>query len=214
MRAALREGLAFPYECNVGSCGNCKFELLEGEVNSSWVDAPGLSEKDKLKNKWLGCQTHAMGDLQIKLRTADKYKPVHTPLKTEAWLRGSRTITHDLSEAMKLGDRIAIMRDGAVVQMGTPEELVANPADDYVDDFIRDIPKSHVLTLRAIARPLRDDEDSTGPEIDVSTIIRDATPVIIGAGRPVKVVDGGVLIGVVTSDDVLRLIGTDGGDGQ
>ncbi len=98
LRAALREGLAFPYECNVGSCGNCKFELLEGEVNSSWVDAPGLSEKDKLKNKWLGCQTQAMGDLQIKLRTADKYKPVHTPLKTEAWLRDSRTITHDLSE--------------------------------------------------------------------------------------------------------------------
>jgi glycine betaine/proline transport system ATP-binding protein len=123
-------------------------------------------------------------------------------------------ITHDLSEAMKLGDRIAIMRDGAVVQMGTPEELVANPADDYVADFIRDIPKSHVLSVRAIARPLRDDEDSTGPEIDVSTIIRDATPVIIGAGRPVKVVEAGTLVGVVTSDDVLRLIGSDGGDGQ
>jgi toluene monooxygenase electron transfer component len=98
LRAALREGLAFPYECNVGSCGNCKFELLEGAVHSAWAEAPGLSEKDKLKNKWLGCQTHALGDLQIKLRTADKYKPVHTPLKTEAWLRGSRTITHDLSE--------------------------------------------------------------------------------------------------------------------
>ena len=54
-------------------------------------------------------------------------------------------ITHDLAEAMKLGDRIAIMRDGAVVQMGTPEELVAHPADDYVRDFTRDIPKSHVL---------------------------------------------------------------------
>jgi toluene monooxygenase electron transfer component len=98
LRAALREGLAFPYECNVGSCGNCKFELLEGAVHSAWAEAPGLSEKDKLKNKWLGCQTHAVGDLQIKLRTADKYKPVHTPLKTDAWLRGTRTITHDMSE--------------------------------------------------------------------------------------------------------------------
>ena len=121
-------------------------------------------------------------------------------------------ITHDLSEAMKLGDRIAIMRDGAVVQMGTPEELVANPADAYVTDFIRDIPKSHVLTVRAIARPLRPEEDSTGPEIDVTTIVREATPVIIGAGRPVRVMEAGVLIGVVTSDDVLRLIGNDGGD--
>ena len=48
----------------------------------------------------------------------------------------------------------------------------------------------------------------------MSTIIRDATPVIIGAGRPVKVVEAGTLVGVVTSDDVLRLIGSDGGDGQ
>ena len=114
---------------------------------------------------------------------------------------------HDLGKTM-------VFITHAVVQMGTPEELVANPADDYVADFIRDIPKSHVLSVRAIARPLRDDEDSTGPEIDVSTIIRDATPVIIGAGRPVKVVEAGTLVGVVTSDDVLRLIGSDGGDGQ
>ena len=98
LRAALREGLAFPYECNVGSCGNCKFELLAGEVNATWAQAPGLSEKDKLKNKWLGCQTHALGDLQIKLRTADKYKPVHAPLRTQAWFKSSRPITHDLSE--------------------------------------------------------------------------------------------------------------------
>ena len=67
-------------------------------------------------------------------------------------------ITHDLSEAMKLGDRIAIMRDGAVVQMGTAMDLVLHPADAYVEDFLRDIPKSHVLTLETIARPLREGE--------------------------------------------------------
>lgn len=98
LRAALRQGVAFPYECNVGSCGNCKFELLEGEVQSCWTEAPGLSDKDKLKNKWLGCQTRALGPLQIKLRTSDKYKPVHTPVRTTARLVSSRSITHDLSE--------------------------------------------------------------------------------------------------------------------
>src|SRR5258707_9516502 len=56
-------------------------------------------------------------------------------------------ITHDLAEALKLGDRIAIMRDGAIVQLGSPEELVGAPADDYVTDFVRDIPKANVLTL-------------------------------------------------------------------
>src|SRR3954462_3947666 len=52
-------------------------------------------------------------------------------------------ITHDLSEALKLGDRILIMRDGEIVQIGTPEELVAAPADEYVADFVSEIPKSH-----------------------------------------------------------------------
>ena len=62
-------------------------------------------------------------------------------------------ITHDLAEALKLGDHIVIMRDGKVVQSGRPEELVGAPADDYVADFVRDVPKSHVLTLRWIMRP-------------------------------------------------------------
>ena len=64
-------------------------------------------------------------------------------------------ITHDLPEALRLGDRIAIMRDGAIVQLGTPEELVGSPADEYVENFIRDIPRTHVLTLRWIMRDPR-----------------------------------------------------------
>src|SRR5262245_505745 len=59
-------------------------------------------------------------------------------------------ITHDLPEALRLGDRIAIMRDGAIVQLGTAEELVGSPADEYVENFTRDIERSHVLTLRWI----------------------------------------------------------------
>jgi toluene monooxygenase electron transfer component len=98
LRAALREGLAFPYECNVGSCGNCKFELLEGDVESCWPEAPGLSDKDKTKNKWLGCQTLAKSNLLIKMRTGEKYKPLHQPLKVEGTLRASKALTHDMSE--------------------------------------------------------------------------------------------------------------------
>ena len=67
-------------------------------------------------------------------------------------------ITHDLQEAVKLGDRILIMRDGEVVQMGTPAEIVANPADDYIRDFVSDVPKSHVLTLRYVMREPRADD--------------------------------------------------------
>ena len=80
-------------------------------------------------------------------------------------------ITHDLPEALRLGDRIAIMRDGRIVQLGTPEDLVGSPADDYVSNFVRDIPRSHVLTLRWIMRAAAPGEDD-GPKLDVSTTVK------------------------------------------
>ena len=58
-------------------------------------------------------------------------------------------ITHDLNEAIKLGDRVAIMRDGAIVQEGDAEEIVAHPADDYVADFVRDVSAADIAELRA-----------------------------------------------------------------
>ena len=63
-------------------------------------------------------------------------------------------ITHDLSEALKLGDHIAIMRDGIVIQMGTGEEILDRPADDYVAEFVRDVRKSSVITLRTLLEPV------------------------------------------------------------
>ena len=62
-------------------------------------------------------------------------------------------ITHDFLEALKVGDRVAIMRDAEFVQVGTPEELISNPIDDYVRDFTRDVPRSKVLTARSVMTP-------------------------------------------------------------
>ncbi|MGH6880972.1 MAG: quaternary amine ABC transporter ATP-binding protein, partial [Hypericibacter sp.] len=62
-------------------------------------------------------------------------------------------ITHDFEEAIRLADRIAIMRDGVVVQTGTPEELVMRPATDYVREFTRNVPRAKVLSVRAVMRP-------------------------------------------------------------
>ena len=120
-------------------------------------------------------------------------------------------ITHDLDEALRVGDRIAIMRDGAVVQMGTAEELIANPADDYVADFTRDIPKSHVLSVRTIARPLAADEHASSRTVEARTIIRDATAAVIDADGPVTVVDGTQNLGVITPSDILRVVATGAG---
>ena len=115
-------------------------------------------------------------------------------------------ITHDLQEAAKVGDRIAIMRDGALIQVGTPEDLVANPKDEYVANFVRDIAKSHVLTLKYLARPLRSDETASNVELAATTIIREATPKIMEVHHPIQVVENGRSIGVVSAEDVLRLI--------
>ncbi|MFC1899478.1 glycine betaine/L-proline ABC transporter ATP-binding protein [Chloroflexota bacterium] len=59
-------------------------------------------------------------------------------------------ITHDLLEAIRLGDRIAIMRDGEIIQIGTPQDIVSNPVDDYVTDFVKDIPKGRVILAKHI----------------------------------------------------------------
>lgn len=115
-------------------------------------------------------------------------------------------ITHDLAEAVKLGDRIAIMKDGAIVQIGTPEELVAAPADEYVENFVRDFPKSHVLTLRWIARPAKEDEDLSGPILPPTISVRDASRQVLEGGRPVRVMEDGKLLGVVDSNGILSVI--------
>jgi len=95
-------------------------------------------------------------------------------------------ITHDLPEALKLGDRIAIMRDGRFVQVGTPQEVVAEPADDYVRDFVRDVPRGHVLTARSIMNPA---DAAATARIPADTSVNDLVPVVAATDGPVAVVD-------------------------
>jgi len=115
-------------------------------------------------------------------------------------------ITHDLPEALRLGDRIAIMRDGAIVQLGTPEELVGSPADEYVENFIRDIPRTHVLTLRWIMRDPRPGEANEGPELPVETTMQNAVPLVASTDQPVRAVQDGKVVGIVDREAILRAI--------
>ncbi len=114
-------------------------------------------------------------------------------------------ITHDLAEALKLGDRIMILRDGEVVQVGTPDEVVGAPADAYVADFTSDVPRSHVLTLKWVMRDPRPDDSTEGPAMPSTTIIRDAARAALASEHPLRVVDDGELVGIVDDDDILRV---------
>ena len=92
-------------------------------------------------------------------------------------------ITHDLPEALKLGDRIAIMKDGGFVQVGTPEEVVAHPADGYVADFTRDVPRAHVLTARTIMQPAPTGDGDERPSLRprrsrADTVVQDLIPIV------------------------------------
>jgi glycine betaine/proline transport system ATP-binding protein len=115
-------------------------------------------------------------------------------------------ITHDLQEALKLGDRILIMRDGEIVQVGTPDEVVAAPADEYVRDFVSDVPRSHVLTLRWVMRDPREGEPLDGPVMQADEVIRDAARKVLEADGPVRVHDGEEFVGVVDDEDILRVV--------
>ncbi len=98
LRAALRAGLGFPYECNVGSCGNCLFEIAEGTVEHERKDAPGWNERHKSRNRWLGCQARPQGDLAIKVNLRDHYAPRFKPARTGARVESITDVTHDIRE--------------------------------------------------------------------------------------------------------------------
>ncbi len=118
-------------------------------------------------------------------------------------------ITHDFEEAVRVGDRIAIMRDGRVVQVGTPEDLVRAPADDYVAEFTRDAPRSKILSARAIMRDAAPGESVAGL-VPASAKVREFAARIEGSDLPFGVADeAGQQIGIVDRRAVMAvLVGT------
>lgn len=98
LRAALRAGHGLTYECNSGACGGCKFELLDGEIENLWPEAPGLTERDKRRGRHLACQCRAIGDITIAAPSAGEYAPQRAPRRQLAKLSEVLDITHDLRE--------------------------------------------------------------------------------------------------------------------
>jgi toluene monooxygenase electron transfer component len=98
LRSALRAGIAFPYECNVGACGNCKFQLVDGELQQRWPEALGWSDKDRERGRFLGCQSVPGSDCTIKVRPSEPHAPVHRPRRVAATLTQCRPITRDIHE--------------------------------------------------------------------------------------------------------------------
>jgi glycine betaine/proline transport system ATP-binding protein len=110
-------------------------------------------------------------------------------------------ITHDLNEAMYLGDRIAVMRDGRIVQIGTPEDILTDPANDYVEQFVQDVDRARVLTASAVMeRPRPVVAESAGPRTALRTM-RDAQ-----AAAAYVVDRDRRLVGTVEDRDAIKLL--------
>ena len=98
LRAALRAGIAMPYSCNVGSCGNCRFELLAGAVEHLRADAPAWSERDLKRNRYLGCQAAPRSDCTIKFRAGPAATAAPRPAMRGGEILSTTPITHDIME--------------------------------------------------------------------------------------------------------------------
>ena len=107
-------------------------------------------------------------------------------------------ITHDLNEALRIGDRIAIMKDGTIIQIGTGEEILTNPANDYVRTFVEDVDRSKVLTAEnAMVRPVYVNVDLDGPTVALKRMREETVSLLMAVDKNRR------LKGFITADDAL-----------
>ena len=122
-------------------------------------------------------------------------------------------ITHDLDEAVRVGHRIAIMRDGRVVQIGTPEEIVVNPSDDYVADFVKGISRLKVVQAKTIMQPLEQYKKNFGEnlsnneKVNENDILSKLIETSVSKDKPIVVVnDHNTEVGLITQSDLLKAV--------
>ncbi|MEM8580686.1 MAG: glycine betaine/L-proline ABC transporter ATP-binding protein [Pseudomonadota bacterium] len=140
-------------------------------------------------------------DPLIRLQLQDQFKALVAQLR-----KTTLFITHDLDEAIRIGHRIAIMKDGVIVQIGTPEEIVMNPADDYVREFVQGISKLKLVKAHSIMEPVESYSGALegAPRADHGADLDQLIDLAVGTELPVVITDAGSDVGVVTKPRLLR----------
>lgn len=145
-------------------------------------------------------------DPLIRRQLQDKFMALSAEMK-----KTTLFITHDLDEAIRIGDRIAIMKDGVLVQIGTPEDIVTNPADDYVADFVAGISKLELISAKKIMEPISAYTRRKGPldleawpEAHPDHSLHQLVDLSIATQHPIIVKVDGKPMGVVTKNALLR----------
>jgi glycine betaine/proline transport system ATP-binding protein len=140
-------------------------------------------------------------DPLIRMQLQDQFKALVSQLK-----KTTLFITHDLDEAIRIGNRIAIMKDGVIKQIGTPEQIVMEPADDYVREFVQGISKLKLVKAHSIMEPIGDFSGSlqSAPRIDHDAYLDQLIDLSVISDEPIIVARNGTDIGVVTKACLLR----------
>ena len=117
-------------------------------------------------------------------------------------------ITHDLDEALKLGDKIAILNGGKLVQNGRPEEILLNPADDYVTKFVQDVNRAKVLKVKSIMK--EGSQSNENPTVHMNNSIESCLPIILESRQKLNVVDdSGAYVGSVSDSEIASILKRD-----
>lgn len=118
-------------------------------------------------------------------------------------------VTHDVQEAFRLADRIAIMRDGAIVQIGTPAEIALAPANGYIAEFLRDVPLLRVIRAVDVMRPVTGDGQAM-PRFTTEDVLEDILPTLLGGAAAVSICDAdGNRVGEISAAEMSGFFGSD-----
>lgn len=116
-------------------------------------------------------------------------------------------VTHDFNEALRLADRIAIMKDGVIEQLDTPANIVLHPATEYVRKFTEDVPREKVLKIESVMDPIDDNTDLGSLRVSKDAIIETVAESVLIENKHVAVVDGaGVIVGAVHASKVISML--------
>ncbi|MEM7196371.1 MAG: betaine/proline/choline family ABC transporter ATP-binding protein [Pseudomonadota bacterium] len=149
---------------------------------------------------WLLDEPFSALDPLIRRQMQDEFLRIQTTLKKSIVF-----ITHDFLEALKIADRMMIMRDGRVIQIGTPAELIVNPADDYVAEFTNDVPMVRVLTAADVIDPDQTVNEAM-PRQQSDDSVETLLPLLASSKEGIAVFNGDTALGVVTSNSVIKAL--------
>ena len=116
-------------------------------------------------------------------------------------------ITHDFDEALRLADRIAIMKEGVIEQLDTPANIVLNPATEYVRKFTEEVPREKVLKIESVMQPVDSTEELSNLKVSKDAIIETVAEAVLSEQKPVAVIDAdNNVVGVVHSSKVIHVL--------